>query len=220
VAYHDPLIAGAPGHGEGHNSGQAANITAALSVKKIMERNHLSGTLKIWPGVAEELDGAKPYFVRAGLFKDVDVCLFSHVASTMKTSWGAPRGSGSIDVIYNFQGERRGRTDGCRLELPARTPAAWDHIPDGALKRYIGQQPLNHPAPDITRFVGADRRLLYLNGAARDIVDWRRSRDLPGRPLLPGILARYYKAQSARLNRLIDMVLVWKRARAGSTMMT
>ena len=30
VAYHSPLIEGAPGHGEGHNSGQAVNITAAL----------------------------------------------------------------------------------------------------------------------------------------------------------------------------------------------
>jgi len=33
VAYHDPVIAGAPGHGEGHNSGQALNITAALAIK-------------------------------------------------------------------------------------------------------------------------------------------------------------------------------------------
>src|SRR5207244_780335 len=105
VAYHEPLIPGAPGHGEGHNSGQAVNITAALAVKTVMEREHLPGTLKIWPGVAEEVDGSKPYFVRAGMFKDVDACLFSHVASTLATSWGAPAGTGSIDVIYNFQGE-------------------------------------------------------------------------------------------------------------------
>jgi len=31
VAFHDPLIQGAPGHGEGHNSGQAVNIAAALA---------------------------------------------------------------------------------------------------------------------------------------------------------------------------------------------
>ena len=43
VAYHDPIIEGAPGHGEGHNSGMPLNITAALAVKKIMERDHLSG---------------------------------------------------------------------------------------------------------------------------------------------------------------------------------
>ena len=81
VAWHDPIIEGAPGHGEGHNSGQAVNITAALAVKKIMEREHLSGTLRIWPGTAEELVGTKAYFIRAGLFKDVDIALFTHVGS-------------------------------------------------------------------------------------------------------------------------------------------
>src|SRR5207248_1536240 len=58
VAYHDPIIEGAPGHGEGHNSGVPLNITAALAVKKIMERDHLPGTIRLWPGVAEELLGA------------------------------------------------------------------------------------------------------------------------------------------------------------------
>src|SRR6478672_6646849 len=83
VAYHDPIIEGAPGHGEGHNSGVPLNITAALAVKKIMEREHLPGTLKIWPGVAEELVGAKAYFIRAGLFRDVDVSLFAHVGANL-----------------------------------------------------------------------------------------------------------------------------------------
>src|SRR5436309_15984710 len=63
VAYHDPIIEGAPGHGEGHNSGQAVNITAILAVKKLMEREHLSGTIKVWPGVAEELVGSKAWLV-------------------------------------------------------------------------------------------------------------------------------------------------------------
>src|SRR6059058_3596949 len=73
VAWHEPMIEGAPGHGEGHNSGVPLNILAALAVKKVMEREHLSGTIQLWPGVAEELVGTKAYFVRAGLFKNVDV---------------------------------------------------------------------------------------------------------------------------------------------------
>ena len=59
VAYHDPMIEGAPGHGEGHNSGVPLNILAALAVKQVMEREHLKGTIKLWPGVAEELVGTK-----------------------------------------------------------------------------------------------------------------------------------------------------------------
>src|SRR5215831_5478873 len=62
VAYHDPIIEGAPGHGEGHNSGMPLNILAALAVKKIMERERLPGTIQLWPGVAEELLGTKAYF--------------------------------------------------------------------------------------------------------------------------------------------------------------
>ena len=36
VAFRQPMIEGAPGHGEGHNSGQAVNIVAALAVKELM----------------------------------------------------------------------------------------------------------------------------------------------------------------------------------------
>src|SRR4051794_40806936 len=76
VAYHDPIIEGAPGHGEGHNGGVPLNILAAISAKKIMEREKLPGTLMLWPGVAEELVASKAWFVRDGLFKDVDISLF------------------------------------------------------------------------------------------------------------------------------------------------
>src|ERR1700719_2842132 len=66
VARHEPLVDGAPGHGEGHNSGQPLNITAAIAVKHLMERSKLPGTIKLWPGVGEELLGTKAYLVRAG----------------------------------------------------------------------------------------------------------------------------------------------------------
>jgi aminobenzoyl-glutamate utilization protein B len=105
VAYHDPLVEGAPGHGEGHNSGVPLNITAAIAVKKIMEREKLPGTIRIWPGTAEELVGTKAYFVRAGLFKDVDVALFTHVDSGFNVSWGDRTGTGLVSVEYTFRGE-------------------------------------------------------------------------------------------------------------------
>ena len=45
VAWHEPMITGAPGHGEGHNSGVRLIILAVLAVKKVMERERLSGTI-------------------------------------------------------------------------------------------------------------------------------------------------------------------------------
>src|SRR6202008_3905321 len=105
VAYHDAMIEGAPGHGEGHNSGMPLQIAAALSVKKVMEQQHLQGTIRLWPGVAEELLGTKAYYVRAGAFKDVDVVLFAHVGANMNVGWGDSGGNGMVSVEYSFKGE-------------------------------------------------------------------------------------------------------------------
>jgi aminobenzoyl-glutamate utilization protein B len=105
VGYHDPMITGAPGHGEGHNSGVPLNITAALAVKEVMQREGLKGTIKLWPGVAEEQLGTKAYYVRAGYFKDVDVVLFTHVGNNLGVNWGGPSGTGLVSVEYRFEGE-------------------------------------------------------------------------------------------------------------------
>ena len=133
------MIEGAPGHGEGHNSGVPLNIIAALAVKKVMEREHLQGTIRLWPGVAEELVGTKAYYVRAGMFKDVDVCLFAHVAANLGVSWGPSLNqNGLVSRRVHVQGRerarrrravarqeraRRGGTDGRGLEFPPRASA-------------------------------------------------------------------------------------------------
>ncbi|MBY0435851.1 MAG: amidohydrolase [Cyclobacteriaceae bacterium] len=104
VAYHDPIVEGAPGHGEGHNSGQALNIISALAIKKIMEREKMPGTLMLWPGIAEELLGTKAYYVRSGAFKDVDACIFTHVASNLGVGYGDGGYNGMISVKFNFEG--------------------------------------------------------------------------------------------------------------------
>jgi aminobenzoyl-glutamate utilization protein B len=105
VAYRAPLIDGAPGHGEGHNSGMPLNIVAAIAVKRIMQRDKLPGTIVLWPGVAEEQLATKAYYVRAGLFKDVDVVLYTHVGTNLSTGWGDSFGNGLVSVEYTFQGE-------------------------------------------------------------------------------------------------------------------
>ena len=104
VAYPDPMIVGAPGHGEGHNSGMAVNVVGALAVKKVMEREKIAGTIVIWPGVAEELVGSKAIYVRDGLFKDIDITLFCHVASDLGVSWGTQSSNALVSVRYDFTG--------------------------------------------------------------------------------------------------------------------
>jgi len=125
VAYHKPIIEGAPGHGEGHNSGTPLNLIAVLAVKDIMERENIPGTLIIWPGVAEELVGTKAYYTRDGYFDDVDISMFTHVSSNLSVSYGQARGTGLISVEYEFEGEAahsagspwRGRSAADAVEL-------------------------------------------------------------------------------------------------------
>lgn len=154
VAYRDPILSMAPGHGEGHNSGQAVNIVAAIVVKELMEREGVSGTLLIWPGVAEEQVASKAYFVREGVFEDVDVNLFTHVGNNFGVSWGQGGGNALWSVQFRFTGESahsagspwRGRSALDAIMLMAQ---GWEfkreHLRPAARSHYIivegGDQP-------------------------------------------------------------------------------
>ncbi len=106
VAYHAPIVEGAPGHGEGHNSGQAVNVTAAIVLKQMMDKYKIGGTLKLLPGVAEELLATKAFYVRAGFFKDVDLVLGCHVDGDFATNYGTvSSSSGLLSVQYMFHGK-------------------------------------------------------------------------------------------------------------------
>jgi aminobenzoyl-glutamate utilization protein B len=104
VAYKEPIVADAPGHGEGHNSGLPLVILSAIEVKKIMEREKMPGTLVIWPGVAEEVVGSKAWYIRDGYFKNVDACIFTHVGSNLGVSWGDAGNNGLVSVEFKFEG--------------------------------------------------------------------------------------------------------------------
>lgn len=105
LPYLEPIIEGAPGHGEGHNSGMPLMVAAALAVKKVMLKHGIEGELMLWPGVAEELLATKAYYVRAGMFKDVDATIFTHVGSDFSTGYGEMGGNGMVSVEYSFKGK-------------------------------------------------------------------------------------------------------------------
>ena len=105
VAYRDPIVDGAPGHGEGHNSGQAVIIYAAIAMKQLMEKYKIPGTLVIWPGVAEELVASKAWYIRDGYFNNVDACIFTHVSSGFAAPYGDNGGNGLVSVQFSFEGD-------------------------------------------------------------------------------------------------------------------
>jgi aminobenzoyl-glutamate utilization protein B len=104
VAKQDPIIAGAPGHGCGHNTMGTAASAAAIAVKEAMEKYHIKGTIKVFGSPAEETIISRPYMIRAGLFKDVDVVIDNHSSDKFETAYG--RSNDAIfSVVFSFKGK-------------------------------------------------------------------------------------------------------------------
>lgn len=76
VPYPKP-IAG-PGHGCSHNLMGGGCVAAASALKYAMEREGLSGTVKLVDCPAEEAGSGKVFLARNGVFSDIDVCLSYH----------------------------------------------------------------------------------------------------------------------------------------------
>jgi aminobenzoyl-glutamate utilization protein B len=73
-----PRIAGAPGHGCGHNLFGVASTYAAITIKEYMTAKKISGTIRLYGTPAEEGGAGKVYMARAGVFKDCDIVLAWH----------------------------------------------------------------------------------------------------------------------------------------------
>jgi aminobenzoyl-glutamate utilization protein B len=66
------------GQGCGHNLFGAGSVGAAIAIKRAMERQDLSGTIRLYGTPAEETVVGKVYMAKAGLFDDLDAALEWH----------------------------------------------------------------------------------------------------------------------------------------------
>jgi aminobenzoyl-glutamate utilization protein B len=98
-----PLVEGAPGHMEGHNTHAGVAIGAAYAVKQAMQRYGIAGSVAVSLGPAEEQLISRPYLVRAGLFKDSDIALLFHIGDGLSASYG-PATYAAISAKFNFHG--------------------------------------------------------------------------------------------------------------------
>ena len=64
------------GHGRGHNLLGAGALGAAVAVKDYMQAHGLKGTIRYYGCPGEEFGSGKMFMARAGLFDDLDVCLY------------------------------------------------------------------------------------------------------------------------------------------------
>lgn len=98
----EPLAAGAPGHGCGHNLFGAASLGAALAVKELIAAGKLQGTVRFYGTPAEEDVGGKTYMARDGFFADLDAVLAWH--PSYSTQADTTTGQALVDVAIEFHG--------------------------------------------------------------------------------------------------------------------
>jgi len=99
-----PLVPGAPGHMEGHNTHGAVAVGAAYAVKQAMQRYRLPGTVAISFGPAEEQLVSRPFLVRAGLFKGADAAIIIHLGENFGTGFGLLNYA-AISAKFTFHGK-------------------------------------------------------------------------------------------------------------------
>lgn len=80
----NPLEAGKPGHGCGHNMFGAGSLGAAIAIKEQIEKGTFKGTVKFMGTPSEEKYFGKIWMVRAGLWDDVDVNISWHPSASIE----------------------------------------------------------------------------------------------------------------------------------------
>lgn len=158
----DPVQAGAPGHGCGHNLLGSASALAAVAIKEEMQARGLKGTIRYYGTPAEEGGGGKIYMLHAGLFRDVDAVLAWHPGDSNRVNLGsstainggwfrfygvashaaaAPdRGRSALDVLAGVLGRAMQKAGGYQFSTDERQFA-------GQIQKTLGA-PVHSPGPD------------------------------------------------------------------------
>ncbi|HJV42348.1 amidohydrolase [Caulobacter sp.] len=144
----DPVKTPVPGqiagHGCGHNLFGAASVGAAVALKEWMVKNNVKGELRVYGTPAEEGGSGKVYFVRDGLFNDVDVTLHWHPANVNSAVQGVSMAN--ISGKFRFHGvsahaagaPEKGRSalDGVEV-MDVATNFLREHTPDKTRIHYV-----------------------------------------------------------------------------------
>lgn len=91
----------AVGHGCGHNCLGAGCTGGAVALKRMMEADGVAGTVRVYGCAAEEVEGAKVYMARDGLFDDLDAALAWHSAPFAGTGNVRLNGIDKIRVMFH-----------------------------------------------------------------------------------------------------------------------
>ena len=102
-AERDPIEAGGPGHGCGHNLFGTAGVGAAIAVQRALDRGDTQGEVRFYGCPAEETLVGKTFMARDGAFDDLDAAVTWHPSDHT-----APQRGGSLaldSLSFQFEGE-------------------------------------------------------------------------------------------------------------------
>lgn len=146
-----PRVAGAAGHGCGHNLLGAGSVLAAIALRE----EGFAGTLKVFGTPAEEGGSAKVYMIRAGLFAGVDAVLAWHPGDS---NGGSLKSSmANIGAKFRFRG------------VPAHAALA----PEAGRSALDAVMLFGHAVDLLREHVPSDTRMHYIvtqGGASPNIV--------------------------------------------------
>jgi aminobenzoyl-glutamate utilization protein B len=144
IPIQDPVQAGAPGHGCGHNLLGSAAALAAVAIKEEIQARGLKGTIRYYGSPAEEGGGGKIYMIHAGLFRDVDAVLAWHPGDSNRVNLGSSLANNG--GWFRFHGvashaaaaPERGRSalDGAMIMLNA-VEFLREHVPQETRIHYV-----------------------------------------------------------------------------------
>lgn len=97
-----PIESGGPGHGCGHNLFGTACMGSVMGLKKAMEAENISGTIRFYGCPAEETLVGKTFMARDGVFDDLDAAISWHPGATNIVWNGSSLALNSFKV--NFHG--------------------------------------------------------------------------------------------------------------------
>ena len=103
VPHKEPIEAGEPGHGCGHNIHGTSGLGGAIALRYAMEKAGVKGTVKFFGCPAEEMLSGKVWMVREGVFDGVDAVL-SHHPSSMNVG-GLSSSNANNAVKFHFRGK-------------------------------------------------------------------------------------------------------------------
>jgi aminobenzoyl-glutamate utilization protein B len=96
----EPAREGAAGHGCGHNLFGAGSVGAALALKQAMEREKITGTIRLYGSPAEENYSGKTYMARDGWFDALDAALHWHPGSKNVVSLRSSNAMNGVEIEF------------------------------------------------------------------------------------------------------------------------